>query len=242
MTDLFDAARGGNWDDAVDLAARQPAARGRRRAGDAARRRAARGRARQDRRRRRRWMRPRWRGGRRIPTRCRCRGAGAHRRGRRQGRSCASSAMELAAARFAQEQAKVALAAVESMRARLADDGGRSRERARSAGARRWWWIPGCLPAARAIRRDVARRGDLALAVDATEAEAACLRVPEHRVHALLLAAALAEDAARGQQRRRRRPRAGLHLPAPGDRAAARGAGDRSRRTRRVRAAAHAAR
>ena len=32
------------------------------------------------------------------------------------------------------------------------------------------------------------------------EAEAACLRVPEHRVHALLLAAALAEEAARGEE------------------------------------------
>ena len=106
-------------------------------------------------------------------------------------------AMELAAARFTQEQATVALAVVDSMRARLADDAGD-----RASAAEHWRAAlvvdPGCLPAARAIRRDVARRGDLALALDATEAEAACLRVPEHRVHALLLAAALAEDAARG--------------------------------------------
>ncbi len=113
--------------------------------------------------------------------------------------------MELAAARFTQEQATVALAVVDSMRARLADDAGD-----RASAAEHWRAAlvvdPGCLPAARAIRRDVARRGDLALALDATEAEAACLRVPEHRVHALLLAAALAEDAARGLQMRRRRP------------------------------------
>ena len=107
-------------------------------------------------------------------------------------------AMELAAARFTQEQATIALAVVDSMRARLADDAGD-----RASAAEHWRAAlvvdPGCLPAARAIRRDVARRGDLALALDATEAEAACLRVPEHRVSALLLAAALAEDAARGQ-------------------------------------------
>jgi tetratricopeptide (TPR) repeat protein len=105
-------------------------------------------------------------------------------------------AMELAAARFTQDQATVALAVVDSMRARLADAAGD-----RASAAEHWRAAlavdPGCLPAARAIRRDVARRGDLALAVDATEAEAACLRVPEHRVHVLLLAAALAEEAAR---------------------------------------------
>ena len=117
-------------------------------------------------------------------------------------------AMELAAARFTQEQATVALAVVDSMRARLADDAGD-----RASAAEHWRAAlvvdPGCLPAARAIRRDVARRGDLALALDATEAEAACLRVPEHRVHALLLAAALAEDAARGHAERQTRRRPG---------------------------------
>ena len=109
------------------------------------------------------------------------------------------SALELAATRFALDQAQVAVAEVEAKLARLADDGA-DRERA----AERWRAAlavdPSCLPAARALRRDAARRGDLALAVDATEAEAACLRVPEHRVRALLLAAALAEEAARGEE------------------------------------------
>ena len=108
-------------------------------------------------------------------------------------------ALELAAARFTQEDTKVALAVVDSMRARLADEAGD-----RASAAEHWRAAlvvdPGCLPAARAIRRDAARRGDLALSVDATEAEAGCLRVPEHRVHVLLLAAALAEEAARGEE------------------------------------------
>ena len=108
------------------------------------------------------------------------------------------AALELAATRFALDQAKVAVADVESRLARLADegaDGDRAADRWRAALA----VDPSCLQAARALRRDAARRGDLAMAVDATEAEAACLHVPEHRVHALLLAAALAEDAARGE-------------------------------------------
>jgi tetratricopeptide (TPR) repeat protein len=109
------------------------------------------------------------------------------------------AALELAVTRFALDQAKVAVADVESRLARLADDGAdpeRAAERWRAALA----VDPGCLPAARALRRDAARRGDLAMAVDAAEAEAACLNVPEHRIHALLLAAALAEDAARGEE------------------------------------------
>jgi hypothetical protein len=109
------------------------------------------------------------------------------------------TALELAATRFAQDQANVAVAAVQSTLARLSDDAAD-----REGAAERWRAAlavdPSCLQAARALRRDAARRGDLALAVDATEAEAACLRVPEHRVHALLLAAALAEDAARGEE------------------------------------------
>jgi len=108
------------------------------------------------------------------------------------------AALELAAARFALDQAKVAVADVESRLARLADDaadGDRAADRWRAALA----VDPSCLQAARALRRDAARRGDLAMAVDATEAEAACLHLPEHRVHTLLLAAALAEDAARGE-------------------------------------------
>jgi tetratricopeptide (TPR) repeat protein len=109
------------------------------------------------------------------------------------------AALELAAARFARDGEKVALGAVDSMLARLIEDGGDH-----EGAAQRWRAAlavdPGCLPAARAIRRHAARRGELAMAVDATEAEAACLRLPEHRVHALLLAAALAEDAARGEE------------------------------------------
>src|SRR6185369_10567941 len=94
---------------------------------------------------------------------------------------------------------KVAVAAVESALARLAE------EAADLEGAAARWRAAlavdaGCLPAARALRRDAARRADLALAVDASEAEAACLRVPEHKVHALLLGAALAEEAARGEE------------------------------------------
>jgi hypothetical protein len=109
------------------------------------------------------------------------------------------AALELAAARFKRDEAKVALGAVDSKLARLIDDGGDH-----EGAAQRWRAAlavdPFCLPAARAIRRDAARRGDLAMAVDATEAEAGCLRLPEHRVHALLLAAALAEDASRGEE------------------------------------------
>ena len=59
---------------------------------------------------------------------------------------------------------------------------------------------PTSLAAAMAIRRQAARGGDIARAVDATESEAACLLLPEHRVRALLLAAALAEEAARGEE------------------------------------------
>jgi Tfp pilus assembly protein PilF len=50
---------------------------------------------------------------------------------------------------------------------------------------------PTFLPAALALRRDAARRGDEAGASAACESEAACLMVPAHRVRALLLAAAL---------------------------------------------------
>ena len=57
---------------------------------------------------------------------------------------------------------------------------------------------PTALPAALALRREVARRGDVRAAIDATEVEAGRLIVPAHRVRALLLAAALAEEAARG--------------------------------------------
>lgn len=111
------------------------------------------------------------------------------------------SALELAAARFGQDEggAKVAVAAVESALARLAEEAA-DRDRA----AERWRAAlaidPSCLAAARALRRDAAQRGDLATAVDATEAEAACLRDPQQKVHALLLAAALAEEAARGEE------------------------------------------
>ena len=109
------------------------------------------------------------------------------------------AALELAAARFAHDPTKIALAIIDSMRARLAEAAGD-----RASASEHWRAAlvvdPSCLPAARAVRRDAARRGDLAMTVDATEAEAACLRVPEHRVHTLLLAAALAEEAARGEE------------------------------------------
>jgi Tfp pilus assembly protein PilF len=109
------------------------------------------------------------------------------------------SALERAATRFAHDQPKVAVASIEGALARLAEDAA-DRDRA----AERWRAAlavdPGTLQAARALRRDAALRGDLAMAVDATEAEAGCLRVPEHKVRALLLAAALAEEAARGEE------------------------------------------
>ncbi len=57
--------------------------------------------------------------------------------------------------------------------------------------------VPDLLPAALALRRAAAGRGDVQGAIDATEREAACLTVPAHRIAALLLAAALAEEAAR---------------------------------------------
>lgn len=73
--------------------------------------------------------------------------------------------------------------ALESWRGALADD-------------------PGYLPAALALRRAAAGRGDLRGTVDATEREAGCLLVPAHRVRTLLLAAALAaEDADAGHER-----------------------------------------
>jgi len=108
-------------------------------------------------------------------------------------------ALELASARFRQDEAKIAVAAVQSMLARHAEQAGDR------ANATECWRAAlavdsGCLQAARALRRDAARRGDLPMAVDVTEAESACLQVPEHRVQTLLLAAALAEDAARGEE------------------------------------------
>ena len=158
-------------------------------------------------------------GAERRRERFRRRAAVAVRRASPRGRQigAAGGAMELAAARFTPwNRRRSRSPVVDSMRARLADDAGD-----RASAAEHWRAAlvvdPGCLPAARAIRRDVARRGDLALALDATEAEAACLRVPEHRVRAL---------AAGGRARRGRRARpgvaagdaaAGSHLPAPGD-------------------------
>ena len=73
-----------------------------------------------------------------------------------------------------------------------------------AAAAERWRAAlaidPTSVAAAMAIRRQAARGGDIASAVDATESEAACLLRPEHRVRALLLAAALAEEASRGEE------------------------------------------
>ena len=89
--------------------------------------------------------------------------------------------------------------AVEARVARLLEATGQG-----EAAAERWRAAlaidPTSLAAAVAIRRLAARGGDIASAVDATEAEAACLLLPEHRVRALLLAAALAEEASRGEE------------------------------------------
>jgi hypothetical protein len=57
--------------------------------------------------------------------------------------------------------------------------------------------VPDFLPAARALRRAAAGRSEIVAAIDATEREAGCLNVPVHRIATLLLAAALAEEAAR---------------------------------------------
>jgi cellulose synthase operon protein C len=53
---------------------------------------------------------------------------------------------------------------------------------------------PTYLPAALALRRGAARRGDAAAAAAASEVEAGCLLVPAHRVRALLLSAALISE------------------------------------------------
>ena len=55
---------------------------------------------------------------------------------------------------------------------------------------------PTFLPAARALRLAAARAGEASAAAAACEIEAACLLVPEHRVRLLLLAAAIALEAA----------------------------------------------
>jgi hypothetical protein len=68
-----------------------------------------------------------------------------------------------------------------------AEGTGRAADRWRAALAAE----PTFLPAALALRRDAARRGDEAAAAAACEAEAACLLLPAHRVRALLLAATL---------------------------------------------------
>jgi tetratricopeptide (TPR) repeat protein len=67
------------------------------------------------------------------------------------------------------------------------------------AGAIQSWYAarerdPSSLPAALALRREAAGRGDVRAAIDAAEAEAGCLVLPAHRVRALRLAAALATE------------------------------------------------
>jgi tetratricopeptide (TPR) repeat protein len=88
-----------------------------------------------------------------------------------------------------------ALAMVEAVAARTVsgDDPVAADDRWRAALAA----VPDFLPAARALRRAAAGRSEILAAIDATEREAGCLNVPAHRIGALLLAAALAEEAAR---------------------------------------------
>ena len=108
-------------------------------------------------------------------------------------------ALEAAGKQLAASGDAASAGAVEARVARLLEATGQG-----EAAAERWRAAlaidPTSLAAAVAIRRLAARGGDIASAVDATEAEAACLLLPEHRVRALLLAAALAEEASRGEE------------------------------------------
>ena len=96
------------------------------------------------------------------------------------------------------------------------DGGGGARRR---AGGRRCA-DPTCLPAALALRREVARRGDVRPRSTRPRSRRGGCSCPAHRVRALLLAAALAEEAAR---RARARARGG-DCPSPAAPRSARGA------------------
>ena len=103
------------------------------------------------------------------------------------------SAYDLAIGRFGvSESERRAAAFAHAGRARLEEATGWAE------GAAHWRAAltaePTFLPAALALRRDAARRGDEAEAAAACETEAASLLVPAHRVRALLLAAALVSE------------------------------------------------
>ncbi len=106
-------------------------------------------------------------------------------------------AFELAAARFAMGPEPLAVASLQGDLARLREAVGEP-EPAREAWRAALNADARFLPAALALRREAAGRGDVAAAIDAAETEAASLEVPAARVAALLLAAALAEEAAKG--------------------------------------------
>jgi hypothetical protein len=107
-----------------------------------------------------------------------------------------ADALALARRRFAEEGPShdpTALAMVEAATARslpLGETAADDHWRAALAA------VPDFLPAARALRRAAAGRSEILAAVEATEREAGCLTVPVHRIAALLLAAALAQEAA----------------------------------------------
>jgi hypothetical protein len=103
------------------------------------------------------------------------------------------SAYDLAIGRFGvSESERRAAAFAHAGRARLEEATGWAE------GATHWRAAltaePTFLPAALALRRDAARRGDEAETAAACETEAASLLVPAHRVRALLLAAALVSE------------------------------------------------
>ena len=105
-------------------------------------------------------------------------------------------AFELGARRLAEAADGRSLAVVEGEIGRLYEAAGEP-ERAAESWRAALAADPTSLPAALALRREVARRRDVRAAIDATEVEATRLLVPANRVRALLLAAALAEEAAR---------------------------------------------
>ncbi len=113
-------------------------------------------------------------------------------------------ALGLGVRRFGERGDAHSVATAETWTARLWTDAGEEAGggRASSLAAEAWQLAlaadPACLVAALALRREVARGGDLRAAIDAAEVESRCLEVPQHRVRALLLAAALAEEASRG--------------------------------------------
>ena len=103
----------------------------------------------------------------------------------------------LGAAESDRRSAAAALAERARLEAATGDDGAAVESWRAAYGAE-----PTFLPAARALRLAAARAGDPAAASAACETEAACLLVPEHRVRALLLAAALALETAPPERER----------------------------------------